>query len=62
MTIWKPDTCKCVLHVETETIIKKCKIHNNYYDARILNQDINLTQNITDKQLAKKKYDKWRTT
>jgi len=42
MTIWSPDTCKCVCDVEKKQLIKQCTTHTTYEQTLKANQDENL--------------------
>ena len=42
MTYWFPDTCLCVSHVETKTLIVKCTNHNTFNSMIAANRAENL--------------------
>jgi hypothetical protein len=42
MTLWYPDSCKCILHVENGELLVKCDGHNTYQDVLSHNQGLNL--------------------
>jgi len=42
MTIWKPDTCKCVADVEKKTLLEKCTKHDTYAQMKAANRAENI--------------------
>ena len=38
MTIWKPDTCKCIADVEKKILLTKCTKHDTYAQTLASNQ------------------------
>jgi len=41
MTIWYPDTCDCICHVENQELLIRCNAHTTYAETLTANQTIN---------------------
>jgi len=42
MTIWYPDSCHCICHVENQDLLVRCNAHTTYAQTLLANQTLNL--------------------